>query len=91
MKVISSKHFVCHKEREQDKCTQTACLYKKTLRANEQGNDEICPLPGEGVGATLLTPPSVQFAFGSRFVFDTLNSIQLTRRRKGKIKLKANW
>ena len=27
---------------------QTACLYKKTLRANKQGNDEICPLPGEG-------------------------------------------
>lgn len=81
-------YLVCHKEREQDKCTQTACLYRKTLRANKQGNDEMCPLPGEGVGGH---SSDHNFCAGSRFMFDTLNSIQLTRRRKGKIKLKANW
>lgn len=38
------------KKRNSKKCTQTACLYEKTLRASKQGVDEILPLPEEQVG-----------------------------------------
>lgn len=33
---------VCHKEKEQQKCTQTACLYEKTLRASKQVGELVC-------------------------------------------------